>query len=448
MMLAGIGCKTEAPAEETVTEEAPAEETVTETEPVHLVFMLGAPIDVAIKPTLDKFVELHPNVTYEIQTKEVQILLDMTPANIEAGEYFDIRNGWGGVANWGPNFWTDNYCFDLTPYYEKYGWEEMLVPAALNFRYPNTDKWFGICIGGTGIMNVLYEKTIFSDLGLDAPASPVSWEDFKIYGDKVKDAGYIALATGGANPYLCHEFFQTFIARLVPIDVYNQYLFSSLPGRDINVKWTDPVVLEATKYLRELANNYFEKGVLGTEITTARSYLTTTGDAAMYNGFTFELASLNQEIADSGKDIGYFAFPQIKDDVPASIGIDYVPHFFVPPYVKEENVETIMEFFDFLLKPENMLPFEIATGVVPSIKVSKEEMEAAGYTDPLILQIMEDANKYGTLELFDSWLVPEVQKASMNMTQAIIGGTLATDEDIMKELENLEALAVKNREGE
>ncbi len=450
-----MGCKEEAPAEEAAEEATPAEEAAEEAAPAEeaaeeevpvslkIIWPTG-PFSVKMEEIVEEFQQMYPNVTIELEALEPQFMLDMTRSQIEAEEYFDISFGWGGNANWGPDFYTDKYTYELTPFFEKYGWGDVQVEGAKDLKSPD-GKWYLLSHAGAITHNVIYNKGLFKELGIGEPGPIVSWEEFIDIANTLEDNGYIALTLGGANKYNDNNLFCNIVTRVVPADVYKQYLFSStVKEYKWDVKWTDPEILEAIGYLQEM-NDYLANGTLGMEMSEAQSLLTTTNDAGMYLAANWEIPTIREAADEAGVELGYFNFLQIKSDIPPVVAVTNTSVMFVPRYVKEENIETIGVFLDYFIQPEMNLEYTAFIGSSPVVVgTTNDDLTAAGF-DPLIIEMINTVSDVGSVEIFDAWMYPELQNASISLAQGIMGKTLVSEEDINSALEKMDEITAEQR---
>lgn len=151
------------------------------------------------------------------------------------------------------------------------------------------------------IEGIWYNKKIFKDNGLEVPKT---LDEFMDVCAKLKKAGIQPMTVAGKEQWPITRLIGAYVTQEGGTD----YLVKANNG---DVSWSDQAFLDAYEWLQEMQS----KGYMGEGMTTVDSNtqnsLFTTGSAAMcYNGswFTEQLSSDQSTI---GKDVGFFAFPQI-----------------------------------------------------------------------------------------------------------------------------------------
>ncbi|MDD7444975.1 MAG: extracellular solute-binding protein [Clostridiales bacterium] len=120
----------------------------------------------AIKKMNDLFMAEHPNVTIERVVKTTDVLSETLKAAFMSGNGPDVIYGEAGIGDDG-DYVKAGYLLNLNDAYEQYGWNDKLVAASKDVPSANGFVW------GVGheveTMSLYYNKTLFDELGLEAP---------------------------------------------------------------------------------------------------------------------------------------------------------------------------------------------------------------------------------------------------------------------------------------
>ena len=182
------GCKEEAaPVEEAVEEEAaPAKEAIEE-EPVNLVIWWwgeqeAAGLEGYMQESVEKYSEMHPNVTFELVLQSTESLVEAFRAAGAAGEGPDIQYFWGGILTI-EDAWN-GYIVPISDY---------LSEEELSHVYTRNEQFMGDKVWGLPWYMVPmvfgYNKQIFLEAGLDPDEPPKTWTDLMDACEAIKAIG-------------------------------------------------------------------------------------------------------------------------------------------------------------------------------------------------------------------------------------------------------------------
>lgn len=252
------GCKAASEETATTTEEAPAtEEEATEEEteevaeeekePVNLVFWWWgeqeAPgLEGWLAETVELYQDENPNVTIETVLQSTETLISAFKSAAAAQEGPDLQYFWGGI-------------FTIED-----AWENNIVPVSdyipedeLSHYFTSYEQEYGGKIWGSVwyvVQNpVVYNKTIFNEVGLDPENPPATWDEFLDACKKIKDEGYIPLSLGGKE-----GFAGAWLASYIGIQNMDNIADLMAPAVG-DAKYTDPKYSEWWYKLAELRDN-------------------------------------------------------------------------------------------------------------------------------------------------------------------------------------------------
>lgn len=168
-----------------------SDETVSKEEPVTLTIwdtFTDGSLGAAQEQIVQAYKESHPNVTVDRVPKQADALAQTLKAAFMAGTAPDIVYYEAGIGTVG-NYVQAGYYMDLSDAYDKYGWDDSLMPACREIPSADNFTW------GVGnemeTMSLYINQDIFNKLGLEPPKTIEELtKDFKI----IKDAGYNVLA--------------------------------------------------------------------------------------------------------------------------------------------------------------------------------------------------------------------------------------------------------------
>ena len=159
------------------------------------------------------------------------------------------------------------------------------------------------------VVPVLYNKTLFADLGLEPPTT---WDEFVSVATALQDAGVNALANGAKEPWTL----ETLFGGVAPAYYGGSDYFADLTNGEAD--FTDERFKAALEQILELrpflADNYL--AIDYTDMQTIFAF----EQAGMLVGGSYELANL--EALNPDLDIGSFPFPGPDGPGPVSVYVD------------------------------------------------------------------------------------------------------------------------------
>lgn len=317
------------------TAEEPTPDEPVEAEPVTL-SLLGAQNQndqLMIDALTDAYMEMHPNVTFEIEIAagggtEVDNLVKTRLATGEMNDIFYYNSG-SLLQALNPS----ETLVDLSQ-------EPFIANIAESFlpTVSQNDGIFGVPVGFAAAGGILYNKTVYEQLGLSVPAT---WEEFAANNETIKEAGI---------PPVLQTYGDTWTAQLfVLADNYNVVQAYSNFAEDYTnnqAKYADlPEAREGFAHLQE----GFEKDWYQQDFETTRFEqgleMLANGDVAQYPMLTQVMPTIATNWPDKVDDIGFFALP--GTDASKNGATVWMPLAFYAPKTAE-HIDVIMDFFAFV----------------------------------------------------------------------------------------------------
>lgn len=187
--------------------------------------------------------------------------------DIAAGNAPDLFFMWGGTLS-GP-FVDDGSALDLTPYYQKYGWNKILEPSAVKLITRHGKVW-GAPIT-LNAMTLLYRTDIFSKYGLQVPKTFAQLEGICT---TLKSHQIPCVTSGGVYGWYTMRMFDFFLEHTAGPALHDKLLAGT-------TSWNIPQVVAAFTLLKQWTDNgWFPTGYMGINPTQGEQ-LFYQGKAAM-----------------------------------------------------------------------------------------------------------------------------------------------------------------------
>ena len=258
------------------------------------------------------FEKANPGIDLKVQFQSPEDLDRLVRTALQGGEGPDL------VPTPGPSFALEyidaNLFVELDEYAEQYGWQEKILPWALDSgRFEG--KLYSVPTEFETML-LYYNKTLFEDKGWEPPADR---EELEALAEEVNGQGIIPFSAGSADWRPTPEWFMTIF--------WNHYsgpdaLYQALTGE---IPWTDPVFVEAV----DLHNRYFQNGWYGGGVenffsTDSDAFHTQLGDgeAAMNmegSWFLFEVDNFFGEKAGNENEWDWAPLPSLGSGVPSEV---------------------------------------------------------------------------------------------------------------------------------
>lgn len=360
----------------------------------------------------DEYMAAHPNVTINITVQENEAFKAALQTNMQAGDVPDIFQSWGGG---GLREQVDAGLVkdigDLAA-----PWIDQLEPGSLSMMEID-GKLYGVP-WDLGIVGFWYNKTLFTQAGIDAP--PTTWSELLDDVQKLEDAGITPIALGAGDKWPAMFWYAYLALRMGGADVMQQAA--------VDHNFNDPAFLEAGQKLEELiAMDPFQPGFLAApwDGPDGQAAVIANGQAAMHlmGHWAPGTQSANgPDLAATGE-LGWFAFPGVEGGAgdPNDAfggGNGYTVGRDAPP-----------EAVDFLgyLTSLDVAKRLAATGSRLPVTIGSEE----AITDPNLAMVIAGRSKAPYVQLYlDQAYPPEVGAAVNDVIQTLFAGT-GTPQDVV-----------------
>jgi raffinose/stachyose/melibiose transport system substrate-binding protein len=221
----------------------------------------------------------------------------------------------------------------LTGWFDKYGWDDVLVPDAVNYV---TQKGHPYEVPiGVFTMPVWYNKTLFKKAGVTPPTTYAEWEAVN---NALLRAGAIPAAEAVIDGWDIMRLFEQLLEMTAGPTLHDELL-------ELRTSWDNPAVVDAFELLREWGDKWIEKGALGSNPDDT-GLLFTSGKAAQSIQGNWEVSSLTPA---QYKDYDMFVPPK-QDGGPARLG-GFAQGYAVSSHVTGDALDALGAFFNWFIQP-------------------------------------------------------------------------------------------------
>lgn len=164
----------------------------------------------------------------------------------------DLWRIWGGSLG-GP-FATGGFALDLAPYYEQYGWDQLVPKGAIDLMSWDGKAYALPTYHGTVV--AWYDKAAFEKAGVSGP--PTTYEELIAANDKLVADGQVPFGTGGKFGWHIMRLFEYILEKNAGTELHDQLNAGE-------VSWDgNPAVIQSFKDFKEWADKgYLAQGVMG-----------------------------------------------------------------------------------------------------------------------------------------------------------------------------------------
>ncbi len=258
-------------------------------------------------------------------------------------------------------------------------------------------------------VQVLYNKAIFRELGLEEPST---WDEFLQLAAKVKEAGYIPFANGGKEGWTL----ETFFGAVAPTFYGGNTFFEEVTTG--KTTFTDPRFKAAVEKMLELRpylpDQYMGVGYTDMQMMFAQEM------AAMFLAGIYELGTLAQMNPDL--EVGLFVVPGETADQPKYITMYVDGSYGINAATKHQ--EAALEFIRFLATKEYGTMFTNTLqqlSAVPGVEPDSELLAE------VVALMEESATPYLMLTAF-RYGQPSGSTLLQNELQGVFAGEITVDE--------------------
>jgi len=363
----------------------------------------------AWQAAMDKFQELHPEVTIEFESRGFEEIRQTAPMILNSDEVPDVMEYNKGNATSG--FLSQNGLLtDLTDVAIEYGWDQILSPGLqTTSRYENgimgSGQWYGVTNYGEYVM-VYYNKDMFAEHGVEVPTTFEEWEAAM---QTFVDAGITPLSVGATEYPAQHIFYQLVLSKAdrAWVDAFELY--------QGDVDFHD----EAFTYAAEKIVDWVERGFISEDATGIAAedmgVAFTNGEYPMMVSGSWWYGRFMNEIQNF--EWGTFLWP--GNELHAGSGGNL---WVVPTNAK--NKELAYEFIDITMSPEIQSILGNAGGI--PVNADLEQIE-----DPMGRELISNFNaiiEADGFAFYPDWPAPGYYDILVSGVQELIAGTMSPDE--------------------
>lgn len=190
-----------------------------------------------------------------------------------------------------------------------------------------------------------YDKTMFKELGLEAPAT---WDEFIGNNETLKEAGIAPLALDGNISFYNAYYYYWSVVR-----VLGKGAFYEAAGDATGEAWNHEGFLQAAKMVAELSKggkNHFQDGYEGSNYPAGQSDWALGKSGSVLCGSWIPVET--KDIADADFEFGFYPFPKANGGVGSNKDVEA---FLIGCAIPKDapNPEGAKEFLRFMMKKEN-----------------------------------------------------------------------------------------------
>ncbi|MBY9080725.1 extracellular solute-binding protein [Paenibacillus sp. HN-1] len=315
-----------------------------------------------LKEINKRFHEKYPNITIEYENAPVDQYQTLIRTRFASGDAPDLLGVFPGT--WKKPFVESGYLMDLSDR----PWVSRLQEGAKEMESQD-GKVYALPLDQNAI-GVVYNKKIFSDLGLSIPQN---WDEFLALCEKLKAEKITPLAIGNKDLW---------VTQLIPYAMAPSAIYRDNPAFDQEMYEGKATFADSawTKIMQDYVmldeKGYFNKGVLGTSYDQMVQLMATgkAGMMVMGNWALPAVLAVNPDV-----DLGMFPLPYAapgeKVLVSSAIALG------IGASAKTEHPEEVKKYIDFWAEPENnelllkqAQAFPVFTDVNPDLGATLKEL--------------------------------------------------------------------------
>lgn len=263
------------------------------------------------------------------------------------------------------SFIKAGFIADLTGPMEEGGWKDSLFQKALSMNEFHSDNEYGVKPGIYGVpidvtnIQILYNKRLFKEAGLDPENPPQTWDEFVEAGRRLRDKGIQVLISGFGETWLLDCLASNFSWNLMG----REKIIATIRGK---IPYTDPDWLTVFRLFRIM----YEEGLIATGAVTMvnkvaeQNFANEKAAMALNGSWCVNVYnSMNPDL-----DYGVMPPPKISDIFPRAIWGGAGSSFMVN--AKSTNSEEAIRFLKWLTNVPQQVFLSEETKNLPSNKDS------------------------------------------------------------------------------
>ena len=347
-----------------------------------------------------QFAEAHPGVTIQSEAYSTDDLGLTLPRALSQDGGPDVAMINQGLSNMAALV-KAGLLLPLNAYADQYDWWSR-YGAGLHARNSVTDdgsqvgsgSLYGVSVTSE-VVAVFYNKQIFSDLGLEVPAT---WDELETALQTIKDGGFVPVTFGnlegwpGIHTYgaLAHVY-----SDIKDID-------DMIYRREGGTFQTEGNLNGATTFVDWIDQGYLSPGFAGMDNDTGALGEFTSGKSAMWLAGSWNSGSIIPALGEEA--VGFFLLPSpIGDEVAPTIGGIGLGYGIRK---SSANADLAAEYIDFITSPDAASVL-FDNGFLPAIAVDPAKLTEGTLTADMVTAwtTISQADKVG--QYFD-WTLPDI----------------------------------------
>jgi raffinose/stachyose/melibiose transport system substrate-binding protein len=366
-----------------------------------------------IQGAADRFMADNPGVTVNIEALQNDPFKTKLAVALGAGNPPCIFPTWGG----GPlyQYATAGQVIDLTAYMDADNFKDRFVPASLS-NVTFDGKIYGVPGENAAVAVIWYNKAMFDELGLTAPAT---WDELLTVIGTLQENDIVPFALANLTKWTSSMYYMYLVDRLGGPEV-----FASAANRT-GGSFEDPVFVQAGQMIQDLVNmGAFNEGFNGLDYDTGQSrQLMYSGIAAMELMGSWNLSTIrseNPEFAENN--LAFFPFPAIEGGAgdPSNV-VGTVGDNFYSISSACANPDLAFEFIKYITD-DTTNALRVEHGKIPPVK-------GVALEDPRQQELVDMIENAASVQLwYDQYLPPELGEVHKDTMQALFGLELTPEE--------------------
>jgi len=383
---------------------------------------LTGPVGEHLKMQAEAFMAENENVTVKVNEFDETSYKEQGPRLFVSSDKPDLA--WYWAENQFPKIVASGALEPLDDLYESEGLEDVYPEAALKL-YKQEGHYYAANESIVWTPILYYNKAAFAAAGIEEPKS---MEDLFQAAPKLDEAGYIPLVSGAGEAPLIGHVFEAVLQRSLPEDKFDR--FFNMTERQEDINFSSPEYVEALAVMQRLGSELYPKGITGMKDNEARA-LFVQGKAAIYSNGSWAAGSamLGKELPKEFE-LGMMFYPQLREDVPAKIGMGLGNALMVMKGTGNE--EWAKKFVAYIVSKERNIALVNQQTLFPGrTDLTDEDLKPLGDNMIVIYNLSKEA---GTAPLWGDAAPIEIRNAHNRLLQEVVNGS-KTPEQMSQEME-------------
>jgi ABC-type glycerol-3-phosphate transport system substrate-binding protein len=310
-----------------------------------------------LKSVVKKFDEANGTTTTvdSLPGSGAAVYPDKLRTELLGGSGPDVWRIWGGQI--GAPFVKAQQAMDLSKYYQQYGWDSKISPAAIEgMTFDGVKAGVPFILIGIGGW---YNKAVLEKAGATVPTSYAELEEFN---DKILASGVTPLATAGKYGWHIMRLFEYLLETSAGPELHDKLLAGA-------ESWDRPEVVTAfTNFKKWQDKKWIPDGAIGLDPADVEPWYVQGRTAYTITGTWTEAQAIQAGDKDSA-DFGVFQLPT-----------DHTPNRhsgFVEGYMinaKTGNPDKAAALIDFIVQPANQQEMKITSSAVAGAEPDKASL--------------------------------------------------------------------------